>query len=212
MAIFTQDSVARLRRRLAGELPGQAAQFLMAPAGRARVRPSPDAAPPPRQGAVLLFLYAREDDWRLLLMKRSHYPGAHAGQVCIPGGCLEPGEDPMRAALREFAEETGVRVGHGQVLGRLSELYIPTSDFVVRPYVACGARTPRFEPDPVEVERLIELPLRTLLRADTLRRGRIQHSDGAPVEAPYFAVDGDRVWGATAMILSEFNAIIRDMS
>ena len=78
-------------------------------------------------------------------------------QVSIPGGQLEPGEDHSEAALREFAEETGVHVDSRQLLGRLSELFIPTSNFLVRPFVAYAGERPRFRPNPEEVEEILKL-------------------------------------------------------
>ena len=164
-----------------------------------------------RHSAVLLYLYPQQGDWRIVLMKRPEYEGAHGGQVSIPGGRLEPGEDHRQAALREFGEETGVRVNSAQLLGGLSELFIPPSRFLVKPFVAYATQQPRFDPDPVEVEEIIELSISTLMSDVTIRRGKVCLGGGARVETPYFAVNGHRVWGATAMILSEFKEILRDL-
>ncbi len=206
-----EDFIERLKQRLADDLPGEAAQFLMAPADRLRTRPRQGAMPHPRQSAVLLYLYSHQDDWCLVLMKRTRYDGAHSGQVSIPGGCLERGEDHSQAALREFEEETGVRVHRDQLLGRLSGLFIPTSNFMVRPYVAYATQAPNFSPDPVEVEQIIELRMPMLMRDDVVKQGKVHLLDGARVETPYFEIEAHRVWGATAMILSEFKAIVRDL-
>ena len=207
-----EDFIERLKQRLAEDLPGQAAQFRMAPMGRSRTLPPGCATPSPRQSAVLLYLYADGGgDWRLALMKRSNYKGAHSGQVSIPGGCLEPGEEHSQAALREFREETGVQVHEQQLLGQLSELFIPTSNFMVRPYVAHAARAPSFVPDPVEVAQIIELRLSLLLCGDAIKQGGTHLSENVRMEAPYFEIEDHRVWGATAMILSEFKEIVRDL-
>ena len=206
-----EDFIERLRHRLAEDLPGQAAQFLMAPVGRSRAHPQRGAIASSRQSAVLLYLYLHQEDWRLVLMKRPHYDGVHSGQISIPGGCLEQGEEHSQAALREFEEETGVRVHRHQLLGDLSELFIPASNFVVRPYVAYATQMPNFFPDPVEVERIIELRLPVLLRDDAIKQGKVHLADGVQVETPYFEIEDHRVWGATAMILSEFKEIVRDM-
>lgn len=202
------DFIERLRDRLAGRLPGEEAQFRMAPLARPRMQESLSAGVPFRQSAVLLYLFPQQGDWRVVLMKRPHYDGTHSGQVSIPGGRLEPGEDHRQAALREFREETGVSVTGGQLIGGLSELYIPPSGFLVKPFVAYATEPPCFDPDPVEVEQIIELLISTLMSDLTVKRGKVALSTGAWVETPYFEVDGHRVWGATAMILSELKEIL----
>lgn len=203
--------IERLRSRLAGDLPGEAAQFLMAPLARPRMKEALTMAAVWRQSAVLLYLFPRHDDWRIVLMKRPEYDGAHGGQVGIPGGRLEPGENHRQAALREFEEETGVSVGSHQLLGSLSELFISPSSFLVKPFVAHGADRPCFDPDPVEVEEIIELSFSTLMSDSAVKRGKACLSSGVWVETPYFDVEGHMVWGATAMILSELKEILRDL-
>jgi 8-oxo-dGTP pyrophosphatase MutT (NUDIX family) len=206
-----QGFIDRLRSRLAGRLPGEAAQFRMAPVTRLRMHEALKDAAQWRHGAVLVYLFPGQGDWRTVLMKRPEYDGAHGGQISIPGGALEPGEDHAQAALREFAEETGVRVAREQLLGGLSELFIPTSRFLVKPFVAHGAQRPIFQPDAIEVEAIIELTIPALLSHESVRQGRVRLGPDSWVETPYFEVDGHRVWGATAMILSEFRELLREL-
>lgn len=206
-----QGFIDRLRERLAGRLPGEAAQFRMAPVARLRTQEAMARVSHWRHGAVLLYLFPGERDWRTVLMKRPEYEGVHGGQISIPGGALEAGEDHEQAALREFVEETGVRVDRQQLLGRLSELFIPTSGFLVRPFVAYGARRPLFQPDAIEVEEIIELTIPALLSEGSVKRGRVRLGTDIWVETPYFAVEGHMVWGATAMILSEFREIVGEL-
>lgn len=203
--------INKLKHRLSGELPGEGEQYRMAPEARPRFRDSLSDAGQIRQSAVLLYLFPLPGEWGVVLMKRTAYDGPHSGQVGIPGGRLEPGEDHRQAALREFAEETGVDVDRRQLLGRLSELYIPTSSFLVTPFVAYADEPPSFDPDPVEVAELIALPL-SLLRDDAaVKWSSVSLSSGTRVRAPYYDVEGHRVWGATAMILSEFKAVLHDL-
>ena len=206
-----EDFIERLKRRLAGNLPGEEAQFLMAPMARLRMHEALSMAVQKRESAVLLYLFPKQGDWRVVLMKRPDYDGAHGGQVSIPGGRLEPGEDHAQAALREFGEETGIKVSRRQLLGNLSELFIPPSNFLVTPFVAYATDRPCFDPDPVEVEEIIELLIPTLMSDVTVKRGKVCLSSGVWVETPYFEVEGHMVWGATAMILSEFKEILRNM-
>ena len=206
-----EDFIQRLRNRLAGDLPGEEAQFLMAPMARPRMSEALAMTVQQRQSAVLLYLFPQQGDWRIVLMKRPDYEGAHGGQVSIPGGRLEPGEKHKQAALREFEEETGVGVSSRQLLGNLSELFIPPSNFLVKPFVAYATDRPCFDPDPVEVEEIIELPILTLMSDVTVKRDQVCLSSGDWVETPCFEVEGHMVWGATAMILSELKEILRDM-
>lgn len=203
--------IEKLRSRLAGTLPGEAAQFRMAPMTRRRMGKGRGEAAALRHSAVLLYLFPHQDDWRVVLMKRTEYDGAHSGQVSIPGGRLEPGEDHLQAALREFQEETGVSVDDGQLLGSLSRLFIPTSNFLVDPFVAYATERPQFEPDPVEVEQLLEMLVSQLISDTSVRQGSVSLGNGVRVDTPYFDVQGHVVWGATAMILSELKAVLRDV-
>ncbi len=203
--------IERLRSRLVGSLPGEEAQYRMAPAARPRMDEALSAAVQQRQSAVLLYLFPQQGDWRTVLMKRTDCGGVHSGQVSIPGGQLEPGESHTQAALREFGEETGISVNSSQLLGNLSELFIPPSNFLVRPFIAHASQRPRFEPDPVEVEEIIELSISDLMNDQTVKRGTVRLSGGTWVQTPYFEVEGHMVWGATAMILSEFKTVLRDL-
>lgn len=205
-----EDFIHRLKGRLTRDLPGEEAQFRMAPRQRMRMKEALSGALRPQQSAVLLYLFPDQDDWRIVLMKRPDYDGAHGGQISIPGGRLEPGENHTQAALREFREETGIPVSRTQLLGRLSELYIAPSSFLVKPFVACAQERPRFDPDPVEVEQIIELTVSALMSEATVKRGRVRLSSDVRVETPYFDVEGHMVWGATAMILSELKEILSD--
>ncbi|MDJ0738657.1 MAG: CoA pyrophosphatase [Gammaproteobacteria bacterium] len=204
------DFIDKLRQRLAADLPGEAAQYRMAPDARARPAQLRAARIPMQQSAVLLYLYPRDAAWRIALMRRTAYDGPHSGQVAIPGGRLEPGETHEQAALREFAEETGVAVARGQVLGGLSELFIPVTGFQVRPFVAHGDEGTTFAPDPVEVAAIIEMPLQLLLQDTTVGHRDVELSSGVRVRAPYYDVEGHVVWGATAMILSEFRQVVAE--
>lgn len=205
-----EDFIQRLKGRLTRDLPGEEAQFRMAPRARQRMQEVLSGNTRPQQGAVLLYLFPQHSDWRIVLMKRPDYDGAHGGQVSIPGGRLEPGENHTQAALREFEEETGVCVSNSQLLGKLSELFIPPSRFLVKPFVAYAQERPQFDPDPVEVEQIIELTVSALMSEETVKRGRVCLRAGVLVETPYFDVEGHIVWGATAMILSELKEVLSD--
>ena len=130
----------------------------------------------------------------------------HPGQVSLPGGGLDDGESAADAALREAHEEIGVAPADVRLIGPLSSLWVIVSNFVLFPFVGVMDHRPEFQPAAREVERLIEVPLadvRDPARVHWSRRDR----DGVQVEYPYFDVAGHHVWGATAMVLSEFTAL-----
>jgi len=201
------DLERRLRRALAGTLPGMEAQLRMAPVPRPGWLPgrSPEAS---RPAAALLLLFPAAAPAHVLLTVRSSRLPSHAGQVSMPGGAVEDGETIEDAALREASEETGVDPCSVRVLGRLTPLHIPVSGFVLHPVVGLADERPDFKLADGEVDRIVEPSLADLLDPAAVRRfPRLR--DGLFQDVPYFAVDGLQVWGATAMVLAEFLELLR---
>jgi 8-oxo-dGTP pyrophosphatase MutT (NUDIX family) len=192
---------ARLRKALAAPLPGATAHLIMAPKPRAGWKPAHIPAGV-RDAAALVLLYRHAREWRLALTVRAATLPHHGGQVSLPGGAIEPGETVEDAALREAREELGVDTTEATVLGRLSPLHIPVSQFVLHPVVGWWSRRPDFAPDAREVARLLEVPLLALADPSTLRL-RWRSHEGRRYEVPYFSIEGEQVWGATAMVLGE---------
>jgi 8-oxo-dGTP pyrophosphatase MutT (NUDIX family) len=199
------DIVAAIGAGLA-RLPGVDAQLRMAPQPRGGWKPgfAPDQA---RPAAALLLLYPVQGEGVILLTKRSPHLPAHAGQVSLPGGAVDPGESIEDAALREAEEEVGLARTNVLVLGSLTPLHIPVSGFVLHPVVGVAAACPPMRPEPGEVDRIIEAPVAHLL--DPARHHRVHRAIGAyEFDMPYFDLDGEQVWGATAMVLAEFAAVL----
>jgi 8-oxo-dGTP pyrophosphatase MutT (NUDIX family) len=196
----------RLRAALAVPLPGATAQAVMAPRPRTGWRPQHIPAEV-RQAAALVLLYPLDSDLCLALTVRAPDLFRHGGQVSLPGGAMEADETVERAALREASEEVGIDASLVEVVGRLSPLHIPVSGFVLHPVVGIGRTRPIFRLDPLEVARLIELPVRALSNPASTGVGRRTH-DGQTFEVPYFAADGEQIWGATAMVLSELMEVL----
>ena len=173
-----------------------------------RREPIPRAAPrDARLAAGLVLLYPRAGAPHVLLTVRGGDLARHAGQVSLPGGVVEAGETVRDAALREAAEEVGLEPAHVRLLGELSILPIAASGFVLHPVVGVAQREPRLRPDDGEVSRVLHVPLADLRDPRNLRHGWYWRPD-RPVRAPYFAVHGERVWGATAMVLAELIAVL----
>jgi len=163
----------------------------------------PGRIPPDcRDGAGLLGLFPGAAGTTLLLTVRDHQLLQHPGQVSLPGGALDRGETIVAAALREAREEIGLRPEAVKVVGELSPLHIPVSRFVLHPVVAIGDEIPPLTPQPGEVARILEVSLARLQEPTVVRVERREFK-GNFYDVPYFAVDGEKVWGATAMILAE---------
>jgi 8-oxo-dGTP pyrophosphatase MutT (NUDIX family) len=199
------DVVAAVAEGFA-RLPGVEAQLRMAPQPRGGWKPgfAPDQA---RPAAALLLLFPVGGHAAMLLTKRAPDLLHHGGQVSLPGGAVVPGETIEEAALREAEEEVGLSRADLHVVGCLTPLHIPVSGFVLHPVVALAPGRPAMRPQPGEVERIIEAPVAQLL--DPRRHHRVtRERDGIEFEMPYFDLGGDEVWGATAMVLAEFAAIL----
>lgn len=207
---YTPERINALRATLQAPLPGHA-HFL---ALSGYPRPDPKAIeglrPPPRESAVLALVYPRGDVLHTLLMRRPTYAGVHSGQVSFPGGRREPHDQGTEdTALREFFEETGAASTSIELLGTLSQVYIPPSRSLVTPYVGFAPMLGEFHPDPREVDALIETPLQRLLEPDVLKRGPVSLPAPAGTrEVPYFDIEGHVVWGATAMMLAELRELL----
>jgi 8-oxo-dGTP pyrophosphatase MutT (NUDIX family) len=200
--------VRQLQADLAGNLPGRSAQYMMAPQPRSGGdlpydRPHPDA----RRGGVLVLCYPHEATIYVALILRPTYNGVHSGQVAFPGGGYESGDqDLTQTALREAYEEIGVEATTLTLLGQLSPLYIYASNYLVFPTVAWANERPQFKIDPYEVAALLEIPLRDLCDPSNCRQEEWQLIDRV-AQVPFFALLEQKIWGATAMILSEFLAL-----
>ncbi len=191
------DIEERCRAALGRPLPGETAQMRMARRPRGD-RHEPIAV----EGGVLILLYPRGGEPHVLLTLRTTALSRHRGQVSLPGGVVEPGETPLDAALREAEEEVAVVPSEVRILGALTPLVMPHTGFVLHPFVGIADRRPDLHPAEAEVARILEIPVAELRDASRIKLER-RTLDGREYEVPYFDLDGEKVWGATAMVLSE---------
>lgn len=199
-----------LAERLKEPLPGTEAQFKMSHASRKVAVSVPDNA---RIASVLALFYPKPDDWHLVLIERtSHNPkDRHKGQISFPGGRYEEGDGSLDVtALREAEEEIGVSASSVNLLGSLTELYIPVSNYKVNPYVGYTTHTPSFVPEKSEVASILEVPVSKITDPAIIKTTSLTVGGGFRLnDVPYFDVSGKIVWGATAMMLSELLDVIR---
>ncbi len=162
--------------------------------------------PGPRQSAVILLIFPWKNVWSTLFIVRPEYDGVHSAQLGFPGGKKEEGDDDLQTtALRETNEEVGIRPDQIEVIGTLSEIFIPPSNFIVHPFVGLIRSEPEFIPDKREVAELLIEPLDHFFREPAVLMKKIYLKNfQVEIDAPCFDVQGRILWGATAMILQEF--------
>jgi 8-oxo-dGTP pyrophosphatase MutT (NUDIX family) len=202
----------KLAERLTQPLPGAPAHEVARAEAIGNLRPTFEHTLPPRPGSVLILLYHDGARIRFPLTKRPDYLGAHGGQVSLPGGKAEGNETLVETALREAEEEIGINRKDVHVLGKLSDFFVIPSNFMVTPIVASAGKRPRFVPQEREVVKILEGDVEELLREDALKTKSITVSKIYNLNAPHFEIDGETVWGATAMMLNEFRMVVRDVT
>ena len=209
MAFSLSRLVPRLAERLGGPLPGHEAHLRMAPRNPSRRSDLSVEARDCRDAGVLLLLHPDDADPSVVLtVRRDHLPD-HAGQVSFPGGRRERGESLSATALREAEEEINLPPASVGVLGALTPLFIPPSNFCVHPFVGHTPSPASLHPTDAEVGRILQVPLARLLDP-AARTTETRPLNGRDVDVPYYDVAGHTVWGATAMMLAEFLAVVRD--
>ncbi|MEX0883075.1 MAG: CoA pyrophosphatase [Cyclobacteriaceae bacterium] len=204
------ELVNYLDSALKAPLPGKKGQVLMAPKPIEDARFEPERMKRARKGAVLLLIYPGKATVLVPFIKRPIYLGVHSGQVALPGGKMDPGDPDLEyTALRETEEEIGVDKTSVKLLGQLSALYVSPSNFSIVPFVGFTENPPEFKPDPREVDKLITCDFSQLIYAGVKKEKTMEPYQGVNIVAPYYEIGGEMVWGATAMILSEFLLILK---
>jgi len=200
-----------LEQRLRKPLPGPAAQEVMRAFPVGNKIPDFTHKTPPRPGSVLIVLYP--DAGRIIfpLIKRSDYSGLHSGQVSFRGGKAEGKENYIETALRECNEEIGIDKMEVRVIGKLSKFFVIPSNFIVTPVVGYVSRKPLLIADPVEVARILHADLEAILPDTAMLKSEIIAAQTYKMQAPYFEVENERVWGATAMMLNEFRTVLKEI-
>ncbi len=200
----SSDYYKRIEHYLSQELPGRAAQYKMAPA----LRKSPDAllnTDARKAGVLILLHHSREKEYYTTLIRKTLYDGVHSGQISFPGGKHEArDQDLVSTALRETEEEIGVPAKYILIIGKLTPLHIPVSNYDVQPFVGILQTEYPFKPDKKEVEEIFPIKIRKLAHPGSLVRNKSFRENERQITAPYYQYQHLKIWGATAMMLSEF--------
>jgi 8-oxo-dGTP pyrophosphatase MutT (NUDIX family) len=208
-----QFSPHELRNALNNPLPGDLAHNKMTVRGRLHVVEAELLTPPPTPSAVMLVVYPKGSEWIVILIKRPDYQGVHSGQISFPGGKMEKTDtDLLATALRETQEEINISPGILEPLGKLSKIYIPPSHFMVHPFVTSTHEKPVLQGDIREVEKILHIPVSSFIGEDKITIEKVVvHPGNMSMKVPAFKIEDHIIWGATAMILSEFAAICQTL-
>jgi 8-oxo-dGTP pyrophosphatase MutT (NUDIX family) len=201
------DIIEYLERTLEEELPGKTAHLKLSPVKDYY----PEAPLDHKVACVLILLFPKYKKWHIIFVKRAANEGDnHSSQIGFPGGKLEESDySHSDCALRETHEELGLDPSSVGIVGELSSIYVQASNFVVYPFVGFTSNEPEFILEPSEVEYIIECPLTDILDNRLIKNKSITLSNGTNIQdAPYFNIKNETVWGATAMMLSEFKEVL----
>lgn len=195
-------------------LPAESSQFKMAPTyRRVLMEQQKEAIKNAKQAGVLALFYPnKHEQTTLVLILRKAYMGVHSAQIGFPGGKLEKDDASLEAAaIRETHEEVGVPVANIEVFCELSGVYIPPSNFYVKPFMGVSKKKPYFVLQEDEVEAIIEVSLQHILDDTTVVIEKVNTSYSIEVDVPAFNLNGHIVWGATAMMLSEIKDMLKQL-
>ncbi|WP_417444965.1 NUDIX hydrolase [Joostella sp.] len=195
-------------------LPGQESHNKMAPLIRTQLLKEENykKKDPRKAGVVCLFYPDEHLHTKLLLILRKTYNGVHSNQVGFPGGKVELSDKNIEeTALRETWEEVGVSPKKIQLVKKMSEVYIPPSNFIVQPFIGIAENELQFVLQEDEVEDIIEVPFLDFMNDDMLFEENLTTSYAKNIDVPAFKLNDYTVWGATAMMLSEVKEMFKKL-
>ena len=204
--IFTSQLIEAFKQ----PLPGKNGQAQLKPYLKINKNIDAPSFIKPKEGAVMAVIYPKENIPHLLLIERPLYDGVHSGQIAFPGGKIEKSDASfLHAALRETHEEVGIESNHIQVVGNLTEVFVFASNFMVYPFVGIMQEIPTFALETKEVAGVLEIPLLRFFEDGIIKEKKIKNALGFNLMAPYYDLDNKVLWGATAMMVSELCAVIK---
>ena len=207
---MNKSHIPNLKRVFDYELPGYQAQTLMSPIRESEKYRQP--GPNHRTACVMALLHPKNEELFVTFIKRaaSHPADKHAGQIGFPGGKYEEEDGSLiDCALRETNEEIGVKSDDIEIIGQLTSLYVFASDFMVHPFVGYLDYAPDYIPQVEEVAGIYDFPVKNLVDPNYKVNRKVLVSEGFHLDAPGYNVNGDFLWGATAMISSALESLVK---
>lgn len=201
--------IISLENQLRNKLPGKLAQKIMRPKYRGSKNKN-YTINNAISSAVLILLFKEKNVFKYYLTLRSNNVGKHKGQISLPGGSQEKNESLEFTALRETEEEIGINKDTIYIIGKLTKLFVPVSGFCIYPFVGWTNKIPKIKPSN-EVKKVFNVKISELLDRNNEKRKQIVINNKI-TEIPYFNLRNKEVWGATAMILSEFKKILKSIN
>lgn len=202
-----RNTIDDLKKELRKPLPGKAVHLRMIP--QDRLLDSLPEITNSRQSSVLLLLFPKDEKLNIVFIRRPSSMRFHAGQIAFPGGAYEPGdEDYKETAIRETTEELGIKGDQIEILGELTPMHVLVSNYIVNAYIGWSNTYPSFNFSRNEVDDIFIIPLENFTRKDIIYYKEVETHLGKK-EFPGYFIDGIFIWGATAMILTEFIEIYK---
>lgn len=205
-------SKQELIHKLSKPLPGIRSHLKMAPQHRAEQLVNyHEGIKHAKKSAVLMLFYNESDESKMIFIRRSNYVGIHAGQIAFPGGRYEDEDKNVQTtALREIHEEIGISEEKIEIVGRLSDMYVPPSNFLISVFVGYLNEKPTYKIDEREVDEVIEVPFSDFFKPGLIKEKEFfVSSSNTSARAPYFDVSNAEIWGASAMVISEFLDVMK---
>jgi 8-oxo-dGTP pyrophosphatase MutT (NUDIX family) len=202
-----------LKARLEDGLPGSEAQDIMAPSNRKELVKLSTGADKARSSSILIILHPNNHgEVSIIFIKRVEYKGVHSGQIAFPGGKFEIEDSSLlQTALRETKEEIGLDIPESMVVGKLTNLYVPPSNYLISPYIAVIDNIPILRPDSYEVAEAFSAPLSHFHSPESMVLRTYRLASGPEIPVPGYIFGNHFIWGATAMIFSEFLHVVKDI-
>ena len=209
-----EDFLKKISYEINSDLPGFSAQKLMAPLGNRHPSAYLKKNECPKKSAVLVLLYPAmtgNSVKTVFILRPENEGGSHAGQISFPGGGFDDSDaDLSITALREAEEEIGVQRNTVSLIGALTPLYIPVSNYMVHPFVGKSKKIPEFKIHPLEVQEIFECDILELIseknKGTILKHLKVKNEEKT---VPCYKINGKIIWGATAMIVSELSEIVK---
>lgn len=209
MGIFGKDLLKKIQE---AELEGENAHCIFSPPYRPLYSYEEILTRGPKFAAVNIVLYLKDGEWYFPLIVRStNERDRHSGQISLPGGKKEESDRTFAdTAKRETSEEMGLEEPYIRMIREMSPIYIPPSNFYVRPFISYTKKNPDFFLQETEAVELIEFPVSSMLKLTEQPEMMVLPSSRG-VEVPVINFNGYLIWGATSMILSEFSQLLKNL-